>query len=279
MPGVRAVVTAADFAADPRYGLRVVDRPALCHDRVRCVGDPVAAVAADTLAQARAAAAAVRVCYEPLPIVDDPEAALAPDAVAIHPGGNRLHACSLQRGHAEAARAATVHWVASECHTPRQMPGFLETEGGVVEPDGAGGLHVRFGGQNPERDRQEIARLLGLDPARVRVTATPVGGSFGGKDELTVQPIAALLAWRSQRAVRLQLSRPESVDLGVKRHPMRIRMRSGCDAEGRLTLHEVDVLADTGAYATHGPEVLDAAREHAVGPYRWQAVNVAARLA
>ena len=279
MPGVRAVVTAADFAADPRYGLRVVDRPALCHDRVRCVGDPVAAVAADTLAQARAAAAAVRVRYETLPIVDDPEAALAPDAVAIHPGGNRLHACSLQRGHAEAARAATVHWVASECHTPRQMPGFLETEGGVVEPDGAGGLHVRFGGQNPERDRQEIARLLGLDPARVRVTATPVGGSFGGKDELTVQPIAALLAWRSQRAVRLQLSRPESVDLGVKRHPMRIRMRSGCDAEGRLTLHEVDVLADTGAYATHGPEVLDAAREHAVGPYRWQAVSLDAQLA
>jgi CO/xanthine dehydrogenase Mo-binding subunit/CO/xanthine dehydrogenase FAD-binding subunit len=279
MPGVRTVVTVADFAADPRYGLRVVDRPALCQDRVRCVGDPVAAVAAETLAQARAAAAAVRVQYETLPTLDDPEAALAPNAVAIHPGGNLLHACALHRGDPAAARAATVHWVESVCHTPRQMPAFLETEGGTVEPDGAGGLRVRFGGQNPERDRQEIARLLGLDPARVRVSATPVGGSFGGKDELTVQPIAALLAWRAGQAVRLQLSRPESVDLGVKRHPMRIRMRSGCDAEGRLTLHEVDVLADTGAYATHGPEVLDAAREHAVGPYRWQAVNVAARLA
>nr|HMN84154.1 molybdopterin-dependent oxidoreductase [Burkholderiaceae bacterium] len=279
MPGVRDVVTAADIPGPALFGLRHVDRPVLCTGKVRCIGDPVAAVAADTLEQAQRAAAAVRIVWRPLPVVDDMAAALEPDAEPVHAGGNLLHRCHHRAGDPARAAAATVHRVETTSLLPRQMPGYLETEGGVVEPDGQGGLVVHFGCQNPERDRQFIAAMLRLAPERVRVIGTPVGGSYGGKDELTVQPIAALLAWRTGRPVRLHLSRGESVDLGVKRHPMRVRMVSGCDAAGRLTLHEVDLLADTGAYATHGPEVLDAAQEHAVGPYRWQSVAIDGRLA
>lgn len=282
LAGVYAVVTHADIPGVAAYGLRKVDRPVLCRDKVRYVGDPVAAVAAIDLATARAALALVRVDYAPLPGVFDPEAALADAAsadVPAHDGGNLLHHAEHARGDMVAAQAATVHWVEDCYETPRQMHAFLETEGGVAEPDGHGGLRLFFGGHNPARERQVVADMLGLPHDRVQAVGTPVGGSYGGKDELTVQPIAALLAWRTQCAVRLHLTRPQSTDFGVKRHPMRIRMRTGCDAAGRLTVQQVDILADTGAYATHGPEVLDAAVEHAPGPYRYQAVRIQGRLA
>jgi CO/xanthine dehydrogenase Mo-binding subunit len=278
---VLAVVTHADIPGVSAYGLRKVDRPVLCHDKVRHIGDPVAAVAAVDMATAREALALIRVEYAPLPGVFDPEAALTDDAKAhppVHDGGNLLHGIDHTRGDMAAAEAASVHWVEDRYETPRQMHVFLETEGGVAEPDGSGGLRLYFGGHNPARERQVVADMLGLPHDQVQAVGTPVGGSYGGKDELTVQPIAALLAWRTQRAVRLHLTRPQSTDSGVKRHPMLIRMRTGCDAAGRLTVQQVDILADTGAYATHGPEVLDAAAEHAPGPYRYQAVRIQGRL-
>ncbi|WP_341677384.1 molybdopterin cofactor-binding domain-containing protein [Niveibacterium sp. SC-1] len=279
LPGVHAVVTAPDIPGRTHYGLRVIDRPILCADKVRCIGDPIAAVAADTLAIARAACALIRVEYALLPVVEDPELALAADAETLHEGGNLLHSVRHGWGELEAAMQAATHVVEDEYETARQMHGYLETEGGIVEPDGAGGLIVHFACQHPARDAEVIADMLRLPAGMVRVIGTPIGGSYGGKDELTIQPVAALLAWKSGRAVRLQLSRPESVDLGVKRHPFRIRMKSGCDAQGRLLFHMASLVADTGAYATHGPEILDAAQEHAVGPYAWPALAVEGRLA
>lgn len=282
LPGVHAVVTHADIPGVDRYGLRKVDRPILCHDKVRYVGDPVAAVAAVDLQTAYAALERIQVEYELLPLVDDPEAALQdtlPLDAQVHADGNLLHAVHHQRGDMPAARTSSVHVLEALYATPRQMHAYLETEGGVAQPDGQGGLQLFFGGHNPVRESQVIADMLGLPHQRVHAVGTPVGGSYGGKDELTIQPIAALLAWQCQRAVRLHLSRPQSVDLGVKRHPMRIRLRMGCDAQGRLTFQQAHIVADTGAYATHGPEVLDAAVEHMPGPYIYQAVDIQARLA
>lgn len=279
LPGVHAVLTAADIPGTPCYGLRHVDRPVLCADKVRCIGDPVAVVAADTAEQAHAAVAAIRVDYALLAVVDDPLHALEAQAEAVHAGGNLLHHLHHAHGDLAAAVAACEHVVEDEYHSPRQMHAYLETEGGIVEHDDDGRLVVRFGCQNPERDRQVIAGILNLPPDRLRVIGTPVGGSYGGKDELTIQPLAALLALKTGRAVRLHLNRGESTDLGVKRHPMRMRLRSGCDADGRLRFIKADILADTGAYATHGPEVLDAAIEHVVGPYAYDAVSLRGRLA
>ena len=279
LPGVHAVGTHADIPGQADYGLRRVDRPALCRDRVRYVGDAVAAVAADTLDIAHAALDLIAVEYELLEAVTCPEAALSPQAPELHASGNLLHAHHHRLGDASAADAATVHRVSACYETPRQMHAFLETEGGVAECDGEGGVRLFFANHNPERERQVIAAMLALPAERVHSLGSPVGGSYGGKDELTVQPIAALLAWKTGRSVRLHLGRAQSSDFGVKRHPMRIRMDSGCDAHGRLTFHRVEILADTGAYATHGPEVLDAALEHAPGPYAWQSVDIAGRLA
>ncbi|MDB5775476.1 MAG: aldehyde oxidase [Herbaspirillum sp.] len=283
LPGVRAVVTAKDVPGRNAYGLRAIDQPAICGDRVRVIGDPVAAVAADTPAIADAALALIKVEYAPLAVIDDPQAALAPGAIAIHPDGNLLHQMHYQHGEMRPAWARCAHIVEQVYETGRQMHCFIETEGGIVEPetrpDGSIGLAIYVGSQHPQNDQKATADILGMPLDRIRITASPVGGSFGGKEELTVQPIAALLALKTGRPVRLHYTRPESVAIGIKRHPFRMRLKTGCDAQGKLIALEAELLADTGAYATHGPEVLDTAHEHVQGAYNFDAVKVDSYLA
>jgi CO/xanthine dehydrogenase Mo-binding subunit len=245
---------------------------------VRFVGDPIAAVGAETPALAAAALAGIVVDLDPLPWVTDPDAALAPDAPHLHPSGNLLHSIDYRRGDLDAAFAAALHVVDDVYLTGRQMHGFLETEGGMAEPDGQGGLLVHVGSHHAAGDQRDLAVILGLDPGRIRVISGPTGGSFGGKDGMTIQPIACLLALRTGRPVRLHYTRPESAAVGVKRHAFRIHMRTACDGNGRLLAHQVDLLADTGAYATHGAEVLDTAAENASGAYAFDAVRLTGRM-
>lgn len=279
LPGVVAVVTHRDVPGLNAFGIVVQDQPALCFDTVRHAGDPVAAVAAADAATAEAALGLIDVRYEPLPAVTSPEQALAPDAPRVHESGNLQRLVTFGRGDVEAAFAACAHIVEDVYVTPRQMHGFMETEGGWarVEPDGSLSVHV--GGQHGARDRLQLSRILAMPEERIRVVTSPTGGGFGGKDELTVQPVLALLALKSGRPVRIQLSRAESVVAGIKRNPMTIRMRTGCDAQGRLLAQEVDALADAGAYASLGPGVLETALEHAAGPYEIEHVRTRGRLA
>lgn len=279
LPGVRAVVTAADIAGQNAFGIVFQDQPALCADRVRHLGDPVAAVAAVDAATAEAALALIRVDYAPLPILASAEAALAPGAEPLHPAGNLVCEVGLTRGDVAAGFAGAVHVVEDTYVTPRQMHGFMETEGGYASPLPEGGLLVAVGGQHGARDRLQLSRILARPEASIRVVSSPTGGAFGGKDELTVQPALALLALKAGAAVRLHLSRAESVLAGIKRNPFRIRMRTACDAEGRLVAQEVDVLADCGAYASLSPGVLETAMEHAAGPYVIPHVQTRGRLA
>ncbi|MRI53623.1 aldehyde oxidase [Methylobacterium sp. DB1607] len=278
LPGVAAVVTHRDVPGLNAYGIMVQDQPALCGERVRYVGDAVAAVAAVDEATAEAALALIRVAYAPLPVLDSPEAALAPGAPPLHPEGNLRREVRVARGDIESAFAACAHVVEDTYVTPRQMHGFLETEGGWAMMEADGSLTIRVGGQHGARDRLQIARILGWPEARVRVVTSPTGGAFGGKDELTVQPALALLAVKTGRAVRLHLGRSESVAAGIKRNPMRIRMRTGCDAEGRLLAVSVELTADGGAYASLSPAVIETALEHCCGPYIVPNVAGVARL-
>jgi xanthine dehydrogenase D subunit/xanthine dehydrogenase C subunit len=279
LPGVAAVVTHRDIAGQNAFGIVVQDQPAFCFDKVRHRGDAVAAVAAVDAETAARALDLIEVVYEPLPLIEDPEAALAEDAPRVHDGGNLRTELGLTHGDVEAGFRAAVHVVEDVYVTPRQMHGFMETEGGHarVEPDGT--LFVAAGGQHGGRDRMQLARILGRPEETIRVVTSPTGGAFGGKDELTVQPALALLALKSGKPVRLQLDRAESLLAGQKRNPMTIRMRTGCDAEGRLVAQEVEVLADAGAYASLGPGVLETALEHACGPYLVENVRTRGRLA
>lgn len=278
LPGVRAVVTAVDIPGRNAFGVRVADQPYLCAGKVRTVGDPVAAVAADTPAIARRAIELIVVRWNGLPVVGDPVAALSKGAPTIHNASNLLHSTRYRHGDLAAAFNRSAHVVEDIYHTPRQVHHFIEPEGAVAIPSD-GGLMVFGPGHWASAEAGEIAAMLALPQAQVRVVASPVGGSYGGKDCLHAQPLAALLAHVTGRPVRLIWRREESFAIGVKRHPFIIRMRSGADSAGRLTAHEVDLVADTGAYAQHGPEVLDTAHENAQGPYAWAAVDLSGRLA
>jgi len=281
LPGVHAVVTHRDITGLNGFGIVFQDQPALCADKVRYTGDPVAAVAAIDAQVAEAALALIEVEYAPLPDVTDPEMALMPGAARVHDSGNLVSEIAHAKGDLTEGWAKAVHVVEDTYVTPRQMHGFMETEGGWAAPDGPqhNGILVCAGGQHGARDRLQLSRILDLPEDKIRVISSPTGGAFGGKDELTVQPVLALLARKSGRAVRLHLSRAESVQAGIKRNPMRIRMKTGCDATGRLVAQEVDVIADCGAYASLSPGVLETAMEHAAGPYVIENIQTRGRLA
>ncbi|NOU99570.1 xanthine dehydrogenase subunit D [Paenibacillus planticolens] len=272
--GVRAVITAEDVPGMNLFGIAFPHQPVLCHDRVRYVGDAVAAVAADTEEIAEYALSLIEVVYEPLPVVDNPETALDEGTVLLHPDGNLLHRTCLKYGEAESTFEQCAHIVEETYYTPRQMHTYMETEGGLFIPEEDGRLTVYSPTQHGYKDRMQLARILAMAEEQIRVVSSPIGGSFGGKDELNVQPFGALLALKTGAPVKMHNSRRESIIAGIKRHPMRITMKTGADASGRLIAHQVSLLADTGAYATLGCEVLNFATEHTIGPYRIPHVDV-----
>lgn len=279
MPGVAAVVTHRDIKGSNGFGIVVQDQPAICFDKVRYAGDTVAAVAACDAQTAARALSMIKVRYEPLPLIADPVAALATGAEPVHSSGNLQREIKFCRGDAGVAFATAAHIVEATYETPRQMHAFMETEGGYAYVDQAGVLNVNAGGQHGRRDQLQLSRILGMPEDRIRVVTSPTGGAFGGKDELTVQPALALLALKTGKCVRLQLERVESVLSGTKSSPMRIRMRTACDENGKLLAQEVDLIADAGAYASLSPAVVETALEHACGPYEIANVHSHGRLA
>lgn len=274
IPGVRAVLTSADVPGLNRFGIARPDQPVFCEDRVRFIGDAVAAVAAETEALAAYALTQIEVDYEPLPVVDDPESALSPDSIKLFEHGNVLHRSDYGCGDVEAGFAACRHIVEETYSTPRQMHTYMETEGGLFVPEPDGRLTVYAPTQHGFMDRMQLARILNRPEADIRVVSSPIGGSFGGKDELNVQPYGALLALACGRPVKLHNSRWESVRAGLKRHPMKITMKTGTDEYGRLLAHQVRIVSDAGPYSTLSAEVLNFAVEHVIGPYRFGAVKV-----
>ncbi len=279
LPGVIAVVTAADVPGERWYGLIEQDWPAFVAEgeEVRCAGDVLAAVAAVDEATARAAAGLVEVQYEPLSPVLDPEASLADGAPRVNPRhSNVLSRSSIRRGDAVAALAASAHVARGTFRTQRVEHLFLEPECALAEPLPDGGIRLYSQGQGVFDDRRQIARLLAMPEERVVVELVPNGGAFGGKEDLSIQAHAALLAWKTGRAVRVSLSREESVRMHPKRHPMTLDYEVGCDAEGRLTAVRARLVGDSGAYASVGGKVLERAAGHACGPYRVPCVDVEA---
>ncbi|WP_440109124.1 molybdopterin cofactor-binding domain-containing protein [Paenibacillus sp. QZ-Y1] len=276
MEGVFAVLTSKDIPGLNRFGIATPDQPVFCEDVVRYVGDAIAAVAADSPERAALALDAIRVEYQEWTPLDSTEAALAPGAPELHEHGpgNVLHRTEIKRGSVEEAFATCEHVVTETYYTPRQMHAYMETEGGLFVPDEEGRLHVYAATQHGYKDRMQLARIIGCPEEDIRVISSPIGGSFGGKDELNVQPYGSLLALRCGRPVKMHNSRKESVRAGLKRHPMKIEMQTGISREGILQAHRVRITADTGAYATLGAPVLNFCTEHCLGPYSIPHVDV-----
>jgi xanthine dehydrogenase molybdenum-binding subunit len=278
VPGVIDVCTAADVPGHRWYGLVYDDWPGFVAEgeEVRCVGDVLAAVAAESEHIARQAALLVDVDYEPLTPVLDAASALAADAPQINPHHpNLLSRTHIVRGDVEAALAASAHVVEGTWRTQRIEHLYLEPECALAEPF-EDGLKLYTQGQGIFDDRRQVARFLAIPEEQLFVELVPNGGAFGGKEDMSVQAQTALLAQRTGRPVRILLNREESVRLHPKRHPITMHYRAGCDADGRLTAVWARMLSDSGAYASVGGKVLERAAGHACGPYRIDCVDVEA---
>ncbi len=282
---VPGVVDAFDHRAvpgEPCYGNAVADQPVLAGDTVRFAGEALAVVVAETAEAARRGRDRVRVRARGLPAVTDPRQALEPGAPQVHPGrddGNLLCHLKLERGDAEAALAGAARVVERTYSTTWQEHACLEPEAALAEPDGEGGLVVRCPSQNVFFDRLHICRALDLPRDKVRVIQQPTGAAFGGREDIYAQIHAALAALRTGRPVRLVWSREESQVATTKRHPTTLRYRAGLDPDGRIRGMVVDVLADTGAYASWGPNIARKALVHAAGPFAVDDLRVDVRLA
>lgn len=293
-PGVHLVLTHHDapgtLYSTARHENRLddPDDTRILDPVLRFVGQRVAVAVAETPRQARAALALVDVEYETLPAVFDPEAARQPGAPLLHPDKTpdehrvaeasrnvvaQLHEEYAEPGHdgVAAALAASAATVEGTWTTDRVNHVALETHGARswLAPGPHGDvLHVRTSTQVPFLVRDELARLLDLPEERVRVVAGRVGGGFGGKQELLVEDVVALATLRTGRPVQWELSREEQFTIVPCRHPMRIGVRAGADADGRLTALAIDVLADTGAYGNHAPGVMFHGVHESMAVYR-----------
>jgi len=281
-PGVVAVITADDVPGELRVGLIHKDWPVLIPvgGQTSYAGDVVAIVVAQTRDQARGAAALIDVDYEVFEVVTDPLQALGPDAPIAVWGtdSNVLSTTAYRRGDEfDEAWERSAHTVHEVFETQRIEHAFLEPESTVAVPTGGDhdrGLHVYSGGQGVWDDRNDIARVLGVDADRITVELVSNGGAFGGKEDLSNQAQTALAAWILNRPVKCTLSRTESFAIHAKRHPIRLECWAGCDADGHLTALRVRGIGDSGAYASVGMKVLERAAGHACGPYRWSSLDI-----
>ena len=277
LPGVEAVLTARDVPGKNRYGRRLKDQPVLVDGRVRQTGDPVALVVATSPEAAAEALTLIEVEYRLLPAVFTPEDALADGAPQIEAGGNLLSEKWLRTGNVAEGFARADVVVEETYTTPWNEHAYLEPEAALACWEGDT-LVVRTSTQYPHYQRWEIANTMGLPLERVRVVPTVSGGAFGGKTEISCQCLAALAACRTGKPVKIVYSRAESFETTTKRHPYTIRCRAGATRDGELTALSMDILANTGAYASFGPGLMVKTFGSAAGPYRWPNVELHGRV-
>ncbi len=287
IPGVKAVITHEDFVNHGNFGWPVQDQYVLAYNKVRYVGDAIAAVAAESEADAQAGVDAIQLELEILPAVSDMHHALAPETPLIPDqpatltaggtgAGNLCDQHILRNGDPEPILAQSPHILEATYCFPHQEHAYMETEGVLAVPEPDGGVTLYANNQSPFINRDNAADVLGLAPRLVRVIQPPVGGSFGGKDDVLYQSSAqaAKLALLTNLPVRLIFSRSESMAASYKRQAMDVQLKLGADIAGNLEAAQVKLWVDSGAYASMTPLASWRATMHAAGAYRYQAVHV-----
>jgi CO/xanthine dehydrogenase Mo-binding subunit len=294
LPGVLAVFTARDIPVN-EYGLIINDQPVLCGpgsskpyaDRVRFVGDQVALVVAESEEIAARGRDLIQVEYEDLPVVTDMEEAMqagnenVSHAPLLHPdkGSNIFGHYRIRKGEVEAGFAQSDVVVEAEYRTPAQEHAFLQPEAGIAYLDEVGRVTVQVAGQWTHEDQEQIAHALDLPLEQVRVIYPAIGGAFGGREDMSVQIVLALAAWRLHqrgihRPVKIIWSREESIIGHHKRHPYLLRAKWGASKEGKLVAARVEIITDGGAYAYTSTKVMGNATLMCTGPYEIPHVSV-----
>lgn len=273
--GVVAVLTADDLSGQQKIGHLKQDWDVLIPvgGITHYLGDAIALVAGKTRKVVEEAKKAIVVEYEELPAVFSPQNALKADAPLVHKDGNVLSTEHLVRGNADEVIENSKYKVTTHYSVPFTDHAFMEPECAVAIPED-GGVHIYSGDQGIYQTQKECAQALGLPTDKVRVTAAMVGGGFGGKEDMSVQHHAAILAHKTGLPVKVKLSRDESLLVHPKRHAMEMEFTTACDENGKLTAMKAKIISDTGAYASLGGPVLQRACTHAAGPYNYQVIDI-----
>lgn len=282
VPGVVAVVTCDDFVNHGNFGFPVSDMYMLAYQKVRHVGEAIASVAAETPEAALAGVKAIICELEPLPAIFEMEKALDPDAPQIGPDRkdgkhpNFLSHSPVYKGNPVEKFKECDVVIENKYETVMQEHAYLETEGGLAIPTPEGGVVVYLSCQSPFIPRNDLCKTLGLPADRVRVIVPPVGGSFGGKDDLNYQTAGqvAALALKAKRPVRMTFSREESIIAGYKRGAMHMNIKLGADQDGTLRACKFNSIYDSGAYSSQSPFTGWRASIHAMGAYRYDDCSV-----
>ncbi|WP_399931669.1 xanthine dehydrogenase family protein molybdopterin-binding subunit [Streptomyces kanamyceticus] len=276
--GVHAVLTHEDLPAAKNYGMEYQDTPVLAYGKVRHHGEPVALVAADHPETARRAAAKIRIEYRELPLVTDEASALAPDAILVHENRgdhhaghvthpNIVHRQPIIRGNAAEAAKKADAIVTGEYTFGMQDQAFLGPESGLAVPAEDGGVDLYVATQWLHSDLKQIAPCLGLPEEKVRMTMAGVGGAFGGREDISMQILASVLALRTGKPVKMVYNRYESFFGHVHRHPAKLYYEHGATKDGKLTHMKCKIVLDGGAYMSSTPSVVGNAASLSVGPY------------
>jgi aldehyde oxidoreductase len=270
-PGVILVLTAKDVPGIDCYGVipRFADQPVFAHREARFRGEAIAAVVGETAALEVLDLTEFPVFWEELPALKTIDDALAADAPRIHEHReeNILVRGRVLCGDVEKALSTADFVVEGEYETAFVEHAYIEPEAGFARRVGDR-VEIQACTQSPYMDRGDIAKILGISPQNVRIIPTAVGGGFGSKLDLSVQPFVALAAWKMERPVRMVYSRSESILSTTKRHPALMRLSAGATRDGKLTALDFAADFNTGAYSSWGPTVAGRVPVHASGPYR-----------
>src|SRR5689334_3327386 len=276
-PGVVAVYTAKDVPVN-EYGLQWQDQPVLCGpgsskagtDIVRFIGDQVAALVARTEVEAAAAMKLIRVEYEDLPVVSDALEAIKPDSPRVHAEIGDSNICvhyKIRKGNVEAGFAKADVIVEGEYRTPVQEHAYLQPEAGLAYLDEEGRLTIACGGQWTHEDRHQVAHALGMANEEIRIVYPAIGGAFGGREDMSVQIVLALAAWKLQKPIKIIWSRQESMIGHGKRHAVVVRAKWGATRDGKVIAIENELIGDGGAYMYTSNKVLGNSTITSTGAY------------
>lgn len=280
IPGVRAVLTASDISTG-RFGPAVKDSTVLAEDRVRFIGQPVAAVAASSAEIAEQALQAIEIEYQQLPLLLEPEDSLADNAPLIHPqwmaysalpvlerNGNVSSRASMRTGDVERAFKDAYRVYEHAFSTQIVHAGYTEPRAAVADWDSEGGLTVWCNTQVPFEQQNTLAEILGIPASKVRIVVPGIGGGFGGKLRIGMEHFAAVLARETRRPVKLVSTIEEELVSATPRQPAKITIKSGVSRDGLIVAKQARVLVDTGAFAGSGPGTAAVALQIIAGPYR-----------
>ncbi len=274
LSGVKAVLTGKDVPGLNGQGVLFADMPVLSVDRVRSINDVVATVAAEREDIAEEAINKIKVNYEELPAIFDAEEAMKEDSPKVHDNDNTLYHLKIRKGNIEDGFKKSAVVIEDIYTTQMVDHAFLQPESCLAYIDNRGHLVIHIATQYIHWDRYEISRALDIPVHKIKVINTAVGGAFGGREDMTLQIRAALLALETGRPVKMISDRKESFKIHSKRHPIKMYYKTGADSEGRLTALEARIIGDTGAYASWAPNIMRKAAIHATGPYNIPNVKV-----